>query len=184
MSNTEYAMKIETLAGWLKSAETWKMTDLVESIQCQIASVLASQMNPQTEEVTTTTDPVTNEQVTETASVTTVLPASPKATRKAKNDTSKLVTLHSSGLFDDNEPCHITSNGHRVDYTMCFENGMVRWLCRNDGIIMTSPLQVSTHHSSQIYSGHNEPTKPGNGWSHIKLTNRGNVSLDKYCKQH
>lgn len=104
--------------------------------------------------------------------------------RRQKRSANDLLTLHKMHMLRNDEPCYIRSNNYTERYLIRFDNNSVRFVCPRDGQTLNSPLGVSKHHSSQIYPGHPEPTKPGNGWKHIKLSERDDASIGAYCNTY
>lgn len=102
---------------------------------------------------------------------------SERGQKRSKHD---LVHLFSEGHLRNEEPCYISTRGFRENYLMRFSHGDVSWFCPRTEEVLNSPNAVGQHHARQIHDGHLQPSKGGNGWKFIKLSDRGNQQLGSY----
>jgi hypothetical protein len=112
-------------------------------------------------------------------------PIEPEAPqRRAKRSIDTLVGLYRRGLLNNDEVCYIKTNDHEERYRIRFTNNNAVFFYPPEAKELFSPAAVSKHHASQIYEGHPQPTKPGNGWIYIKLLDREHKTLAEYCDMH
>jgi len=83
-----------------------------------------------------------------------------------------LAPLFESGKLTSPEPCYIKTNDNVVNASLIFSDNKIHFAMDN-GTIFKNPSAFSSFHSGQITPNHPKATKPGDGWSFIKLKKNG-----------
>ena len=83
-----------------------------------------------------------------------------------------LIPLFESGKLTSPEPCYIKTNDNVVNANLIFKDNNCHF-AMDDGTVFKNPSAFSSFHSSQITPNHPKATKPGDGWTYIKLKKNG-----------
>jgi hypothetical protein len=94
--------------------------------------------------------------------------ASTSSSKRKGRKLIDLVPLFESGKLTSPEPCYIKTNDNVVNANLIFKDNNVHF-AMNDGTVFKNPSAFSSFHSNQITPNHPKATKPGDGWTYIKL---------------
>ena len=83
-----------------------------------------------------------------------------------------LVPLFESGKLTSPEPCYIKTNDNIVNANLIFSDNNCHFAMDN-GTVFKNPSAFASFHSEQITPNHPKATKPGDGWSYIKVKKNG-----------
>lgn len=98
--------------------------------------------------------------------------ASTSSSKRKGRKLIDLVPLFESGKLTSPEPCYIKTNDNVVNANLIFKDDKCHFVMDN-GTIFKNPSAFSSFHSSQITPNHPKATKPGDGWTYIKLKKNG-----------
>ena len=98
--------------------------------------------------------------------------ASTSSSKRMGRKLIDLVPLFESGKLTSPEPCYIKTNDNVVNASLIFKDDKIHF-AMDDGTVFKNPSAFSSFHSSQITPNHPKATKPGDGWTYIKLKKNG-----------
>jgi hypothetical protein len=87
--------------------------------------------------------------------------AVPKAAKRSLDELLKWLPLYS--------PLYIESRGDRWNVRFARNDKGEPGFFDENEVFYTSPAALSKAHASRMTEAHPSPTKPGNGWEHIRL---------------